>query len=72
MDNSLDTKGFGSVEVNLRTQQIGWVRRFIECQGQVALTNVLLKINRKTAIDLAAPAVPSHRSGIASSSASFV
>ncbi|KAK0368373.1 cytokinesis protein sepA, partial [Colletotrichum limetticola] len=49
MDNSLDTKGLGSLEVNLRTQQIGWVKRFIECQGQVALTNVLMKINRKTA-----------------------
>ncbi|KAH6626373.1 putative cytokinesis protein sepA [Chaetomium sp. MPI-SDFR-AT-0129] len=48
MENSLDTKGFGSLEVNLRTQQIGWVRRFIECQGQVALTNVLMKINRKS------------------------
>ncbi|KAK4453626.1 cytokinesis protein sepA [Podospora aff. communis PSN243] len=50
MDNTLDTKGLGSLEVNLRTQQIGWVKRFIECQGQVALTNVLLKINRKTAV----------------------
>ncbi|KAI8166832.1 Cytokinesis protein sepA [Colletotrichum sp. SAR 10_71] len=50
MDNSLDTKGLGSLEVNLRTQQIGWVKRFIECQGQVALTNVLMKINRKTAL----------------------
>lgn len=55
MDNSLDTKGLGSLEVNLRTQQIGWVKRFIECQGQVALTNVLNKINRKTAIGPAAP-----------------
>ncbi|KAI1322507.1 hypothetical protein F5Y16DRAFT_38353 [Xylariaceae sp. FL0255] len=55
MDNSLDSKGLGSLEVNLRTQQIGWVKRFIECQGQVALTNVLLKINRKTAIGPAAP-----------------
>ena len=50
MDNSLDSKGLSSLEVNLRTQQIGWVKRFIECQGQVALTNVLLKINRKTAM----------------------
>ncbi|KAH8887488.1 FH2-domain-containing protein [Thozetella sp. PMI_491] len=50
MDNSLDSKGLGSLEVNLRTQQIGWVKRFIECQGQVALTNVLMKINRKTAL----------------------
>ncbi|OAA66964.1 cytokinesis protein bni1 [Niveomyces insectorum RCEF 264] len=49
MENSLDAKNLGSLEVNLRTQQIGWVKRFIECQGQVALTNVLLKINRKTA-----------------------
>ncbi|KAI5918940.1 hypothetical protein F4810DRAFT_715040 [Camillea tinctor] len=55
MDNTLDSKGLGSLEVNLRTQQIGWVKRFIECQGQVALTNVLLKINRKTAIGPAAP-----------------
>ncbi|KAK4042894.1 cytokinesis protein sepA [Parachaetomium inaequale] len=50
VENTLDSKGFGSLEVNLRTQQIGWVKRFIECQGQVALTNVLLKINRKTAM----------------------
>ncbi|KAK3325643.1 SepA/Bni1 [Apodospora peruviana] len=49
MDNSLDSKGLGSLEVNLRTQQIGWVKRFTECQGQVALTNILLKINRRTA-----------------------
>ncbi|KAI0835359.1 hypothetical protein F5Y06DRAFT_138989 [Hypoxylon sp. FL0890] len=55
MDNSLDLKGLGSLEVNLRTQQIGWVKRFIECQGQVALTNVLLKINRKSAVGPAAP-----------------
>ncbi|KAL2263028.1 hypothetical protein VTK26DRAFT_8553 [Humicola hyalothermophila] len=48
VENTLDTKGFGSLEVNLRTQQIGWVKRFIECQGQVALTNVLMKINRRT------------------------
>ncbi|RYO78853.1 hypothetical protein DL764_010080 [Monosporascus ibericus] len=56
MENTLDSKGLSSLEVNLRTQQIGWVRRFIECQGQVALTNVLLKINRKTAMGPAAPA----------------
>lgn len=55
MENNLDSKGLGSLEVNLRTQQIGWVKRFIECQGQVALTNVLLKINRKTAVGPAAP-----------------
>ncbi|KAJ4306532.1 hypothetical protein N0V88_001336 [Collariella sp. IMI 366227] len=50
MENTLDSKGLGSLEVNLRTQQIGWVKRFIECQGQIALTNVLMKINRRTAM----------------------
>lgn len=60
MDNSLDSKGLGSLEVNLRTQQIGWVRRFIECQGQVALTSILLKMNRKQA---AGPAAPDGRGG---------
>ncbi|KAK1770271.1 SepA/Bni1 [Phialemonium atrogriseum] len=55
MGNELDAKGLGSLEVNLRTQQIGWVKRFIECQGQVALTNVLMKINRKTALGPAGP-----------------
>lgn len=50
MEDRLDTKGMGSLEVNLRTQQIGWVKRFVECQGQVALVTLLLKINRKTAL----------------------
>ncbi|CAK7219217.1 hypothetical protein SEUCBS140593_003816 [Sporothrix eucalyptigena] len=58
MENSLDAKNLASLEVNLRTQQIGWVKRFIECQGQVALTNVLLKLNRKSARGPAAPDVP--------------
>ncbi|TQV91017.1 cytokinesis protein sepA [Cordyceps javanica] len=49
MEDKLDGKGMGSLEVNLRTQQIGWVRRFVECQGQVALVTLLLKINRKIA-----------------------
>ncbi|KIL91632.1 cytokinesis protein [Fusarium avenaceum] len=49
MEDRLDTKGMGSLEVNLRTQQIGWVKRFVECQGQVALMTLLLKINRRTA-----------------------
>ncbi|EFX03652.1 cytokinesis protein bni1 [Grosmannia clavigera kw1407] len=60
MENSLDSKHLGSLEVNLRTQQIGWVKRFIECQGQVALTNVLLKINRKSA---RGPTVPDSGKG---------
>ena len=55
MEDKLDGKVIGSLEVNLRTQQIGWVKRFIECQGQVALVTLLLKINRKTAYGPAAP-----------------
>ena len=47
MEDRLDAKGLGSLEVNLRTQQIGWVKRFVECQGQVALVTLLLKLNRK-------------------------
>ncbi len=58
MENSLDAKNLASLEVNLRTQQIGWVKRFIECQGQVALTNVLLKLSRKAARGPAAPDAP--------------
>ncbi|PHH81006.1 hypothetical protein CDD80_4310 [Ophiocordyceps camponoti-rufipedis] len=50
MEDKLDSKGLGSLEVNLRTQQIGWVKRFVECQGQVALVTLLLKLNRKTAV----------------------
>ncbi|KAI9746411.1 MAG: hypothetical protein M1818_000124 [Claussenomyces sp. TS43310] len=49
MDNSITPKQLQSLSVNLRTQQIGWVKTFVECQGQVALTNVLAKINRKQA-----------------------
>ncbi|PHH69959.1 hypothetical protein CDD82_7418 [Ophiocordyceps australis] len=50
MEDKLDSKGMGSLEVNLRTQQIGWVRRFVECQGQIALVTLLLKLNRKAAV----------------------
>lgn len=50
MEDKLDSKGMGSLEVNLRTQQIGWVKRFVNCQGQVALVTLLLKLNRKTAL----------------------
>ncbi|KAF4997266.1 hypothetical protein F66182_16342, partial [Fusarium sp. NRRL 66182] len=35
------------LSVSLRTQPISWVKAFVEAQGQVALTNVLLKINRR-------------------------
>lgn len=47
MDNSISPKQLQSLAVSLRTQPIGWVKTFVECQGQVALTNVLGKINRR-------------------------
>jgi cytokinesis protein len=49
MDNSITAKQLQSLAVSLRTQPIGWVKTFVECQGQVALTNVLGKINRRQA-----------------------
>lgn len=47
MDNSIDAKQLQSLSVSLRTQPIGWVKSFVEAQGQIALTNVLGKINRR-------------------------
>lgn len=47
MDNSITIKQMQSLEISLRTQPIAWVRGFIEAQGQIALTNVLGKINRR-------------------------
>ena len=47
MDNSISAKQLGSLSVNLRTQPIGWVKAFVEAQGQIALTNVLSKLNRR-------------------------
>ena len=49
MENTISPKQLASLAVSLRTQPIGWVRTFVECQGQVALTNVLGKINRRQA-----------------------
>jgi cytokinesis protein len=49
MDNSISAKQLASLAVSLRTQPIGWVKTFVECQGQVALTNVLGKLNRRQA-----------------------
>ena len=48
MDNSITPKQLGSLSVSLRTQPIGWVKAFVEAQGQIALTNVLGKINRRS------------------------
>lgn len=47
VDDTITPKQLQSLAVSLRTQPISWVRAFIEAQGQVALTNVLMKINRK-------------------------
>lgn len=47
MDNSITAKQLGSLSVSLRTQPIGWVKSFVEAQGQIALANVLAKINRR-------------------------
>ena len=47
MNDTITAKQLGSLSVSLRTQPISWVKAFVEAQGQVALTNVLGKINRK-------------------------
>ncbi|KAI5268169.1 FH2-domain-containing protein [Aureobasidium subglaciale] len=47
LDNSISAKQLQSLAVSLRTQPIGWVKTFVEAQGQVALANVLGKYNRK-------------------------
>ncbi|KAJ6158991.1 hypothetical protein N7485_011817 [Penicillium canescens] len=49
MDDTITSKQLASLSVSLRTQPISWVKAFVEAQGQVALTNVLLKINRRKA-----------------------
>ncbi|KAJ5166470.1 Cytokinesis protein sepA [Penicillium canariense] len=49
MDDTITSKQLASLSVSLRTQPISWVKAFIEAQGQVALTNVLQKINRRKA-----------------------
>ncbi|CAN9372804.1 unnamed protein product [Alternaria alternata] len=55
MDNSISIKQMSSLEISLRTQPIAWVRGFIEAQGQIALTNVLAKINRRKGTGPAPP-----------------
>ncbi|OAX77771.1 cytokinesis protein sepA, partial [Emergomyces africanus] len=49
MDDSITTKQLQSLSVSLRTQPISWVKSFVEAQGPIALTSVLLKINRRKA-----------------------
>ncbi|WEW61912.1 hypothetical protein PRK78_007412 [Emydomyces testavorans] len=60
MDDTITAKELGSLSVSLRTQPISWVKSFVEAQGQVALTSVLLKINRRKA---SGPAPPTSQSG---------
>jgi cytokinesis protein len=47
IDGSITIKEFGSLSVSLRTQQIGWVKRFLEIQGMVALVKVLGNLSSK-------------------------
>ena len=47
LEGSITPKQLQSLSVSLRTQPIGWVKRFIEAQGQVALTNTLGKLNKR-------------------------
>lgn len=49
MDATITTKELQSLAVSLRTQPIGWVKGFVEAQGQVALASILLKINKRQA-----------------------
>lgn len=49
MNNTITAKELQSLSVSLRTQPISWVKTFIEAQGQIALTSVLIKINRRQA-----------------------
>ncbi|KAK8212542.1 cytokinesis protein [Phyllosticta capitalensis] len=58
LDNSITAKQLQSLSVSLRTQPIGWVKAFVEAQGQIALTNVLNKINRRQGQGPAPPPGP--------------
>ena len=47
LDGSIAVKQLQSLSVSLRTQQIDWVIRFLQAQGQIALSNVLTKMNKR-------------------------
>ena len=47
VDGSISVKEMGSLSVSLRTQPIGWVKRFLETQGMVALVKVLTALSAK-------------------------
>jgi cytokinesis protein len=45
VDGSISMKELGSLSVSLRTQPIGWVKRFLEMKGMVALVKVLSSLS---------------------------
>ena len=47
VDGTISIKELGSLSVSLRTQPIGWVKRFLECQGMVVLVKVLGGLSAK-------------------------
>src|SRR5271169_4468217 len=47
VDGSITMKELGSLSVSLRTQPIGWVKRFLDTQGMVALVKVLSGLSAK-------------------------
>jgi cytokinesis protein len=47
VDGSISMKELVSLSVSLRTQPIGWVKRFLETQGMVALVKVLSGLSAK-------------------------
>ena len=47
VDGTISMKELGSLSVSLRTQPIGWVKRFLDTQGMVALVKVLSGLSSK-------------------------
>lgn len=47
LENTITQKQLQSLSVSLRTQPIAWVKTFVEAQGQVALTNTLIRLNKR-------------------------
>ena len=47
LNGSISMKELGSLSVSLRTQPIGWVKRFLEMQGMVALVKVINGLSSK-------------------------
>ncbi|KAK9470371.1 uncharacterized protein V1510DRAFT_440822, partial [Dipodascopsis tothii] len=47
MDRSITAKQLGNLRVCLRTETILWVKKFLEAQGELALTTVLRQLNQR-------------------------